>query len=534
MIPPTLFTPKAVRWWNNNFVAVGLREGGSRRDLVNKIGLAIDNAKNRKNIAQFICISGGRGIGKTSIVSLAAGMAGHANAPEEISAHKHCKESVEQVQGNSFILLIRFAKNNVEDLECLLNGVIRKFVEARAQTRPKHSAIIIFECNNEPEENFIERLTKGFLDLPDSGSARPGQFDTHKPVKSKLTPYDTQYTDSLRVEVLNDAEVDELIGADSLKINKQDAPVSFGPVSWEKYVFEPPYDKGKMAGLAKEWAGRHPYLLHRVCEKVYRKNTPFHTFLSLLLPLEKVVGKELTELRNDFALGDPVAEAILDEVQVYIKEETVDKTRLSALGLFHNDKPVKLCDQNYRHENYQKNYSLNFNIRRNKMDPQLIFLAGLQVAYWLWAGVVQPTTVRFGEKVADALGDVVAADIRDWYDFDKKNSPVQNDKFDESQAQQERFEKIVIPKIRSSPAKADRLIQDIQKMAVSLLRDSNSFDMDELNILWMDILDPAVDWKTKVIASPSQASIAGDLVRHATQQNKLACLILAMRKLRKK
>lgn len=163
------------------------------------------------------------------------------------------------------------------------------------------------------------------------------------------------------------------------------------------------------------------------------------------------------------------------------------------------------------------------------MDPQLIFLAGLQVAYWLWGSVIQPGTVKFGAKVADTLGDVVSKGIIDL--FGKEPPQTQNGELDESPKQQEKQEKLVLPKIRSNPELADKVLVEMQRTLVILLRDPKYFSMENLNLFWQDVLDPAVDWKSKLISSHSQAGIAGELVAGATRKNKLEELILSMRKL---
>lgn len=163
------------------------------------------------------------------------------------------------------------------------------------------------------------------------------------------------------------------------------------------------------------------------------------------------------------------------------------------------------------------------------MDPQMIFLVGLQVAYWLWGSIIQPGTVKFGAKVADALGDVLANGVFDL--FGKEPPKAKNGKLDESLDQQKKQEKLVLPKIKSNPIKAEKVLAETQRTLVILLRDPTYFSMEYLNLLWQDVLDPTVDWKSKIISSPSQAAIAGELVAGATRKNKLAELISSMRKI---
>lgn len=161
------------------------------------------------------------------------------------------------------------------------------------------------------------------------------------------------------------------------------------------------------------------------------------------------------------------------------------------------------------------------------MDPQMIFLAGLQVAYWLWGGLIQPTTVRFGAKVADALGDVVSEHIYRWFG---EEPPVQNGELDASAVQQNRLEKIVLPKIKSDPNGADDTLLKIQGSLVTLLRDRDRYSIDEIYSLWQ-FLDPKLDIGTQYKAGKSQAELAGIVVNLATRRNKLPELIIEMRKI---
>jgi hypothetical protein len=163
----------------------------------------------------------------------------------------------------------------------------------------------------------------------------------------------------------------------------------------------------------------------------------------------------------------------------------------------------------------------------NKMDPQMIFLAGLQVAYWLWGGFIQPTTVRFGTKVADALGDVVADRIYRWFG---EEPPAQNGELDTSAEQQNRLEKIVLPKIKSDPNGADDTLLKIQGSLVTLLRDRDRYSIDEIYSLWQ-YLDPKLNIGDERRVGKSQAELAGTVVNLATRRNKLPELINEMRKI---
>jgi len=159
----------------------------------------------------------------------------------------------------------------------------------------------------------------------------------------------------------------------------------------------------------------------------------------------------------------------------------------------------------------------------------MIFFAGLQVAYWLWGGLIQPTSVRFGVKVADALGDVVADGINRLFG---NEPPVQNGELDMSQEQQKKLEKVVLPRIKADPTYADEILLKLQSSLVVLLRDRDRYNKDEIYDFWQ-FLDPKLDISEERRVGKSQAELAGTVVNLATRREKLPELIIEMRKIQK-
>jgi hypothetical protein len=162
------------------------------------------------------------------------------------------------------------------------------------------------------------------------------------------------------------------------------------------------------------------------------------------------------------------------------------------------------------------------------MDPQMIFLTSLQVAYWLWGSILQPATVRFGGKVADTLGDAVVNNIKNHFG---KEPPVHNGELDMSEKQQKKLEKNVLPKIKADLNEASETLFKIQSSLVALLRDRDRYSKDEVYDLWQ-FLDPKLDIGEERRVGKSQAELAGSVVSLATRKGKLPELIVEMRKTR--
>jgi hypothetical protein len=514
MTKPFPYSHQAQPWWDNNFMFVG--EDGTRKNALDDLCGIID--KSPRSV-EIVCLSGFRGIGKTSVIMMAAWFNRTPKPIQKMLSTKNsCKRLLDEIESESksstsirpIIIIIqiddRLCNNDAAVLKKRLRDLINKINTMSSLSQKR--VVIVFESEKCLPPLYFYRRDR-------DRSTTPAPQDSTTEQNSNILLLD--------VPPLTDSEVKHLIVGNGKRYKFKFSNSSV--IESEDWGYIPPMpgqrEKSRMVVLMEEWAGCHPYAVHRLCGKIYS------TIDTTGQPFESLVTNDFLDSFHFHLLKADRCRTIraINNIVSHCSVANNYKLLQDAGLLWSDGKPVKLFRLAFGEEKHII-FTLNGG---NEMEPNFISMAGLQIAYWLWYTGVQPVMVRAGVKIGDALGDMLQERI--YKIFGKTPPTTPNNGVDESPSKLKELETEASEKFNADLNDANQMLIDIKMKLATLLSDQNKYGMDDLERFWHSCVDTSsIDVLIRQhSAGNPQQGIAATLVDKCVRLNKFHDLIREMR-----